>query len=273
MVIADRYPDAVSAFRTDIDACFVTVADDTFEPTIHAQGAWALDELHVSPVCGLLVDAIERHDPRPELQLAKVTFDILGRLPVGPGVVEVRTLRPGRTIELVEATFAMAGRVAVRASAWRLLRGDSPQIAGTDFEAIAPPQDCEPVPGESLWPGGWVSSLEIRRDPHWQPGRGQVWVKTAIPLVADRPVSDLAAFCALVDTANGVVVRESPTEWMFPNTELSVHLFRRPVAGWVGFDTTVSFGEEGIGLTSTTLHDTHGPLGRAEQILTVRPIG
>jgi hypothetical protein len=38
----------------------------------------------------------------------------------------------------------------------------------------------------------------------------------------------------------------------------------------VGFDTQVTFGREGVGLTSTTLHDESGAVGRAEQILTLR---
>ena len=60
---------------------------------------------------------------------------------------------------------------------------------------------------------------------------------------------------------------------MFPNVDLSIHLYRSPVWGWVGLDTTVIFGADGVGLTSTTLHDRLGPVGRAEQILTVRPLG
>jgi hypothetical protein len=34
----------------------------------------------------------------------------------------------------------------------------------------------------------------------------------------------------------------------------------------------VTIGANGVGLTSTTLHDERGPVGRAEQILTVRPM-
>ena len=57
---------------------------------------------------------------------------------------------------------------------------------------------------------------------------------------------------------------------MFPNVDLTIHLFRQPVRGWVGFDTRVTMGPTGLGLTSTTLHDVEGPVGRAEQLLTVR---
>jgi len=91
-------------------------------------------------------------------------------------------------------------------------------------------------------------------------------------VVAGEPSSPHASFIALVDTANGIAVRQSPTEWMFPNLDLTVHLFRQPQGEWVGLDTTVTFGRAGHGLTSTVLHDEHGAIGRAEQILTVRPV-
>jgi hypothetical protein len=75
-----------------------------------------------------------------------------------------------------------------------------------------------------------------------------------------------------VDTANGIAVRRSPREWMFPNVDLTIHLHRQPTGDWVGLDTTVIFGTGGHGLTSTVLHDVLGPVGQASQTLTVRPL-
>ena len=37
-------------------------------------------------------------------------------------------------------------------------------------------------------------------------------------------------------------------------------------------DTSVSIGPTGVGLTTSNLHDESGPVGRCEQILTVRPM-
>jgi len=34
----------------------------------------------------------------------------------------------------------------------------------------------------------------------------------------------------------------------------------------------VVFGTDGLGITSSTLYDVEGPVGRAEQSLTVRPL-
>ena len=104
-----------------------------------------------------------------------------------------------------------------------------------------------------------------------RPGRTTAWISTRLDLLAGEPVSDLARYLALVDTANGIAIRESPKEWLFPNLDLTIHLWRQPRGRWVGLDTTVVFGGHGHGLTSAMLHDLDGPVGRAEQILTVRP--
>jgi hypothetical protein len=112
----------------------------------------------------------------------------------------------------------------------------------------------------------------MRGHPDNTPGRGRGWIHSAVSLVEGVDVSPTAAYVMLVDTANGIAVREDPRSWMYPNIDLSVHLFREPVAGWVGFDTTVTFGAAGLGLTSSTLYDVEGPVGRSEQALTVRRV-
>ena len=59
---------------------------------------------------------------------------------------------------------------------------------------------------------------------------------------------------------------------MFPNLDLQIHMYREPEGQWLGLEVQQSYGTDGIGLTSTVLHDTSGPFGRAEQILTVRQL-
>ncbi len=103
-------------------------------------------------------------------------------------------------------------------------------------------------------------------------GAATVWLATPVALVADEPVSELARFVGLVDTANGIAVRRSPRGWMFPNVDLTTHLHRQPAGRWEGLATTVVFGPDGAGLTTTVLHDLTGPAGRAGQPLTVRPL-
>jgi hypothetical protein len=246
-----------------------------FQPTVHAQGAWNDHEQHMAPVSGLLAHALEGHAPRPDLVMARVTYEILGLIPLEPTTLEVRTVRPGRTIELLEAVASVGGRAVVRALAWRMAGQDTSAVAGGLPRALPARERCAPFGATATWPGGYIRSLEVLRGPERQPGEGQAWLRTPHPLVEGEPSTPTAAYLGLVDTANGMNVRVDPREWAFPNIDLSVHLFRAPQGGpgrWIGFDTLVTMGSGGVGLTSTTLHDELGPVGRAEQILTIRPL-
>lgn len=256
----------------DTAAFYRRLGPGLYAPTVHVQGAWRDDEQHMAPVSGILAHEIDLHEPREGMQLARISFDILGMIPARPSRVEVHTTRPGRTIELVEATMLVDDRAVVRAHAWRLAAHDSQAVAGVELEPIPGPDELEPWSGAETWEGGYIEGLDFRVDPERRPGRTRAWIRARHPLVDGESCSPTADLVRLADTANGIAVRVSPREWMFPNVDLTVHLFREPVRGWVGFDTSVTMGPTGLGITSTTLHDELGPVGRAEQILTVRQL-
>ncbi|MFD8082291.1 thioesterase family protein [Kitasatospora sp. NPDC059722] len=258
------------------DSYFERTGERRFKPTVHAGGAWNDDELHFSPVGGLVVHAIERHRAQTGaaggLALSRIAFDILGRLAVDECEITVETIRPGRTVELVEAVLVIGERAVIRARAWYLATSDTSAVAGSPVEPLAGPGEFEPWPMSELWDGGYIASIDVRRRELAQ-GRAQAWIGSEVGLVAGEEIGPLASFVALVDTANGIAVRQDHTEWMFPNVDLTIHLHRQPEGRWTGMDTTVTFGPTGHGLTSTVLHDVHGPVGSAQQSLTVRSLG
>jgi hypothetical protein len=246
-------------------------ADGTFLPTEHAGGAWNPGEVHFAPLSALIAHEIDRH--RTGIPLARISFDILGFLGAGPCEIRVETVRPGRTIELVEAVASIDGRPVVRARAWFLAEFDSSSVAGGAPATLPHPDTLEPAPMMTeRWTGGFVRSLDVRVVSAPAPGRATVWLGSDHDILDGEALSGHATFLRLVDTANGIAVRQRPTDWLFPNVDLTVHLYREPVGRWVGLDTTVTFGASGHGLTSTVLHDVEGPVGVAQQALTVRPV-
>ncbi|WP_193570977.1 thioesterase family protein [Diaminobutyricibacter tongyongensis] len=267
-----------------MSAYFERLDSDRYRPTIHAGGAWNAAEIHFSPLGGLVVHAIDLHraaqapdgqqpdGQQPDSkQLGRISFDILGFLAAEDCTIRVETIRPGRTIELVEASVAIAGRTAVLARAWFIDVVDTTSVAGGEPEALPGPDALTRWPMDDTWPGGYIDSLEVRPLRPPVPGRATAWLGTDTRLVAGEIASPHASFITLVDTANGIAVRQPPTSWLYPNLDLTIHLYRQPEGSWVGLDTTVTFGPAGHGLTSSVLHDTSGPVGRAEQILTIRP--
>ncbi|MFG2916899.1 thioesterase family protein [Kitasatospora sp. NPDC048298] len=261
------------------DSYYQRTGEHSYKPTLQAQGAWHADEQHFSPLGGLIVHAIDRHRagqgragrPADGLALARISYDILGLIALEEFEITVETVRPGRTIELVEATVVIGGRAVVRARAWFLAELDTSAVAGTHDQPLPGPEEFEPWAMAGLWGGGYIASIDVRRR-ETAPGRAAAWISSAAELVAGEPSGPHASFVMMVDTANGIATRQDPTEWMFPNTDLTIHFHRRPEGRWTGLDTSVSFGPSGHGVTSTVLHDVRGPLGRAEQILTVRPM-
>lgn len=228
----------------------------------------------MAPASGVLVHCLEQHDPRPDMRMARLSFDILGMIPGGEFEVTTRTLRPGRTIELIEAELSAGGRTAIRAKAWRLITGDTADVAAVEDAPMPGVERSVAWTGMDEWPGGYIDSLDVRIIEGHRRGRGQVWVRSPHEMVDGGPTPDFVRLMGLVDTANGIASRVPPGagSYMFPNLDLQIHLHREPTGHWLGLDTGVTFGADGIGLTSTVLNDESGPFGRAEQILTLRKL-
>lgn len=256
-------------------AYFERIDQTRFRATEHVGGAWNEQEQHIAPALGLMAHAVELdRDVRrgDDLRIGSLHYDIFGPVPVGEVEVLSHVVRPGRTIELVEVEMTYQGRTIVVLRSWLLANFDTAHVRGSDLARLDGPEEFGEWDATSVWPGGMIRSIEGRRRSLGE-GRAQAWIRTPHSLVGGELVSDTARFIGLFDVSNGVAVRSDPSEVLFPNVELSAQLFRTPCGEWVGYDTTVSFGADGRGLTHTIIHDLHGPVGAVTQGLTVRPQG
>lgn len=264
--------DAVAA--ENARSYYLHLGENRYESTIHSQGAWNTHEQHMAPVTGIMTHALEQYQPRADMRLARLSFDILGLIPAGEFTIETMMLRPGKTIELLQAELIANGRVAVRATAWRLQKGDTSSVEAYEDEPMASLESADSWDGMNTWPGGFIRSIEARVNAGHRAGRGRVWLRTPYPMLdGGAPSSALVRLLGLADSANGVSARMDPSSggWMFPNVDLSLHIYREPEGEWLGLDTHVTMAGDGIGLTSAVLNDRKGPFARSEQILTVRP--
>ncbi|WP_333619817.1 thioesterase family protein, partial [Dietzia sp.] len=242
-------------------------------------GAWNEEEQHISPLLGLLAKIVEDDCAERDaaagtdrgLVLARLDFEILGTVAITPFEVRTEIVRPGRTIELVQAVASQDGRDAVILRAWLLKPIDSSAVAGHAFPPIPAREDMEEFDPRGLWPGGFIDSIAEGRVRAIEPGHAQVWARTDVELVEGEAQSDATGFVGMFDLANGLSARAAREEVLFPNVDLTAHLFRQPRGKWVGYEVRQNFGAEGIGLTETVLYDDDGPIGTMSQILTVRP--
>ena len=75
----------------------------------------------------------------------------------------------------------------------------------------------------------------------------------------------------VADSGNGAAAPLDIREWLFVNTELTVHLHRQPEGAWFLLAARTIVEPTGRGVTETELHDERGRIGRAAQALVVGP--
>ena len=95
------------------------------------------------------------------------------------------------------------------------------------------------------------------------------WLRMKVPLVEGEEPSPLVRVMAAADSGNGVSAVLDWNEWLFINTDLSVHLHRMPEGEWIGLDAVTIPEPNGVGMADTKLLDERGPIGRAAQWLLI----
>jgi Thioesterase-like superfamily len=244
-----------------------------FHATASTTGPWFADAQHVGPPSGLLVRALERLAVAGT-QLARVTVEVLGPVPAGEVRVSAEVERPGRAVALAAAQMSAGGRTVLRARAWWVAAGDTAAVAVGAAEPLPPPAQGEP---QTRWGEGWlpgfIDAVEWRwvaGGPHGT-GPGTAWLRQRVPLVAGEEPTPAQRLMVAADCANGVGAPLDLREWLFVNTELTVHLHRPPVGEWIGVAATTVVGPTGAGTVSALLHDERGHTARSAQALIVRP--
>jgi hypothetical protein len=253
-------------------AFYTDLGDGRFASTPHTTGPWDVRFQHGGPPSALLGRAVERCAPRDDVMVARMTVEILGPIPVAELLVSARVLRPGRSVELVEAVLSHDGRDVARAAAWRVRRTEGADVPSR--AAVAPalpePQPDRPMPG---WVEGYLQALEWRwAEGHLvEPGPAAGWARMRHPLVEGEEPSPLTRVLVLADSGNGASSELDLRAWQFINPEVTVHLHREAVGEWVCLDASTTISPGGVGLATSVLSDASGPLGVAAQSLLVSP--
>jgi hypothetical protein len=253
-------------------AFYLPDGDGRFTATELTRGPWDAHAQHAGPPAALLSRELERLVAPEYGILARVTFDILRPVEIGPVEVEAALVRGGRSVELLAGTLRAGGQDIIRATAWRIRTADVGASAGLDHEALPGPETAEegrffPVP----WEVGYHTAMEHRciRGGFTELGPAVVWLRMRHPLVAGEDPSPLSRVVVAADSGNGVSAALDFDRFMFVNTDLTVGVHRLPEGEWVALDARTTVEPHGVGLAESVIHDRRGPVGRGLQSLFV----
>jgi hypothetical protein len=245
------------------------------------RGPWDPGAQHAGPPAALIGRELERlgggrmgGGEGPPAQLSRVTYEILRSVPIGRLRVEAEVVRPGRRVEMVQATLSdQEGEPLVRAQGWRL------RTEMVSLEVRDGPADLVPGPDQgehAEFPDigfgtGYHSVMEYRfvRGSFTDLGPATVWLRMGVPMLPDEEPTPLQRVLIAADSGNGVSVTLDWTRYLFINVDLSVHLHRLPMGEWVCLDAETFPEDTGIGMADARLLDERGQIGRAVQTLLV----
>lgn len=245
-----------------------------FLPTELTRGPWNPEHQHAGPPAALLARAIDEASRIAAGQTARLSYDILRPVPIGPLAVATRILRGGRRIEQIEATLAREdGEAVMRATAWRMRVTETPEVVTP--EPPPPPPAGARSTGFEGWPDADAIAYRDALDWRWmwgsftEPGPACVWARLKYPLVAGEETSPLERLLVMADAASGISALLDWNEWLFVNLDLGIHLERPPHGEWMAMDAQTRVGDTGAGLCTSVLSDGLGRVGASTQSLLV----
>ncbi|MFM2186791.1 MAG: thioesterase family protein [Burkholderiaceae bacterium] len=245
-----------------------------YNPTGCTVGPWSPQHQHGGPPIALLAQALCRQPSAAPMDLARLTVEFLGPVPLDECEVSVRVLRPGKRVELLQGEYRVGGRPILTAQAWRMQR--EPGICPPIPEPWSPP----PLPaaetrrfflGGEGFPYGRSLEWRFAEGGFDRLGPATVWARSRIPLVEGEETLGAAGLLTLLDSANGVSCELDISRWTFVPVDLTLNLHRQPVGPWFGMAANTVIDDGGIGTVNTIVFDPSGPVGRSLHTLFVRP--
>lgn len=252
---------------------------DTVLPTDLARGPWSPDAQHGGAPAALLARAVERFDGGESVLVVRVTVELLRPVPIAPLRLTTRLARPGKKVQLVEASLIVAetGVEVARATGLRLRRGDVALPEGAMPAGAPPPPDAgvvskPPWAGMLTYEGFHSGAIEMRfvRGSFAEPGPATAWLRLRVPLVAGETPSPLSRVAAAADFGNGISwVLTRKDGYRFINPDLTIYLHRHPEGEWIALESVTAPDPHGVGLAESRLYDPRGPIGRSVQSLLI----
>ncbi len=270
-------------------------------PTWLTAGPWSPEAQHGGPPAALLAWAIRRHEnPAAEITpgtdpaiepvrpfaLVRLTVDLLRPVPLVPLTISVRTVRPGKRVQLIEAALwangepshgvEVARAVGMRVRSRSTLFGEEPYlypqagIALTDalIASAQPggrPDDVAPADLSSRGEGFHSRATDLRfvRGHLTTVGPGTMWGRLLYPFLDNEWLSGVPLAVCLSDFGNAVGSTLQMQDWGYLNTDLTVNLHREPRGEWICVNSVMQLDPGGFGVASSDLYDQTGSIGRS----------
>jgi hypothetical protein len=257
-----------------MNEAFYERTDKGFLASELTRGPWDPGAQHAGPPSALLGRAIEELAGDDGFQVGRIVFEILRPVPIGEVRIESRVLRPGKRVQLVEASLSGKAGELMRTTAW-LLRKSELELPEGAVDDSPGPQGPEEGWVPEFFPtgqdAGYHTAMELKAvaGDFLELGPATFWLRMRQPLVAGEEPTPLQRALVAADVGNGISAVLDYHSYVFINVDLTVHFERMPEGEWVCVDAVTRPQPTGIGTAESVISDQRGRIGRAAQSLLI----
>jgi hypothetical protein len=202
-----------------------------------------------------VLDEVPTSEP---MLTTRLSIDILGTVPLEPLVPEIRMLRDGKRMQVVDVEFTAGGRLWLRATAVRA------RLADTGEQSVPLSRRYWNEQDRAESHVGWFEERQIELD-RGQPGPGAIWVRFLTDVIKGEALRPLSVAAILGDFGNGTAPPAPVMENTLANIDITVYMSRLPRGDWLLIDAESETSGKGSGYSRTRLGDADGMFGTALQ--------
>jgi hypothetical protein len=262
----------------EYEGVYIPEGPDTYVSTPLANAGWYDEGQHGGALAALIVGHLEKVPTLTEMEIARVSIEIFRVVPLVPLTIASRIIREGKRIQTIQAEVTDQEGVVLSTAVIQRLRTAArplPKEAATESTGLALPEEAHrpDAKGWGVGESGKVMfhrrAIEIREiyGGFDSTGPGAVWIRPTVPLIAGRETTPAQRAVIAADFCNGISRMLDVSQWVFMNSDLTVHLGRYPVGEWVALDARSSYSDLGRGVAAGLLWDRELWVGRSAQTL------
>ena len=258
-------------------SAYTAVGANVYRASALTRGPWHPQHQHAGPPIALVCRALESAALEHGLShVSRLTANLLRPVPIGELAIAVANGYVGRNAGHFSAEVLAADKCVARFTA--LVQREN---------AVRLPNDLpgHPLPGVRLAPDqaplakfpfagrhvGYSDLVETRiASGVMFSGPSAVWFRMRHPLLEGEAPSVYQRVAVAADSGNGISAILDFANYVFVNSDLSIHLLRRPRGEWICVDARTHLGPDGCGLAESKLFDADGLIGVAAQSLSIR---
>jgi len=267
----------------EIENYFFHKEGDIYAPQATAGSPWSETMQHGGPVNAIITMSIEAAAQQVDMQVARLTMDILKPVPMQPMMLKTHFVRKGGKMAVVDTFMTVAGSdepvasgraVLLKATQGKNILADTsgPQPEPRDSFPVEP---WIPVEIAAQLPPGLHHLIQFH--PSDNSERPVCWINGPAAMLQDRAMTPLEQCATTADMTTVLATRMSATQagalsfdvMDIMNTNTSIHFARPPVGEWFAYTDHYMQVSAGYGLAGCVIYDEQGCVGQVTQNLIV----